>query len=321
MAVPNRPNSQNKYSEQNMGNTSFDEDFGVNAVETLTHNLYGDGTNATLERFSAIDHEPRIAQAINEIRNEYSDSVSVSLKAKSLLKFGFSPGVADASTGYTIWATGADDAHETYVAANTNSIDSISSSTSGDTSRTFVVEGHTETGGNKTFVTQTVTTDASDGQTRVALTTPLNRVTRAYNNGSTAATGPIYIYENTALTGGKPTDTTKIHLTIRSGRNQSEKASTSLSSVDYWIITGIRGSVVEKTAVTADVSLQIRRNGKLFREVEDVTTSNGVAGLINFNPYMIAPPNSDVRLVAVSSSASVIDMSGSITGYLAKIVT
>lgn len=35
MAVPNRPKSQNKYPEQYMQNTSFDEDFGVNAVETL----------------------------------------------------------------------------------------------------------------------------------------------------------------------------------------------------------------------------------------------------------------------------------------------
>jgi len=38
MPVPNRPKSQAKYSEQNMGNTSFDEDFGVNAVENLTFN-------------------------------------------------------------------------------------------------------------------------------------------------------------------------------------------------------------------------------------------------------------------------------------------
>lgn len=38
MPTPNRPLSQNKYSEQNMGNTSFDEDFGVNAVESLAYN-------------------------------------------------------------------------------------------------------------------------------------------------------------------------------------------------------------------------------------------------------------------------------------------
>jgi len=35
MADPNRPASQNKYTEQNMGNTSFDEVFGVNTFEPL----------------------------------------------------------------------------------------------------------------------------------------------------------------------------------------------------------------------------------------------------------------------------------------------
>jgi len=35
MAIPNRNPAQNKYTEQYMGNTSFDEDFGVNATETL----------------------------------------------------------------------------------------------------------------------------------------------------------------------------------------------------------------------------------------------------------------------------------------------
>jgi hypothetical protein len=40
MATPNRPLSQNKYTEQNMGNTSFDEEFSVNAVENLGY----DGT-------------------------------------------------------------------------------------------------------------------------------------------------------------------------------------------------------------------------------------------------------------------------------------
>ena len=48
MPIPNRPLSQNKYSEQNMGNTSFDEDFGVNAVENLVYNP----TTETLDRMT-----------------------------------------------------------------------------------------------------------------------------------------------------------------------------------------------------------------------------------------------------------------------------
>lgn len=35
MPTPNRPLAQTKYSEQNIANTSFDEDFGVQTTETL----------------------------------------------------------------------------------------------------------------------------------------------------------------------------------------------------------------------------------------------------------------------------------------------
>jgi len=41
MPNPNRPLSQTKYTEQNMGNTSFDEDFGVNTVEALGYDGQG----------------------------------------------------------------------------------------------------------------------------------------------------------------------------------------------------------------------------------------------------------------------------------------
>jgi len=41
MAVPDRPASQNKYPEQYMQNTSFDETFGVNTVEILKYDGSG----------------------------------------------------------------------------------------------------------------------------------------------------------------------------------------------------------------------------------------------------------------------------------------
>lgn len=47
MTTPARNPSQNKYPEQYMGNTSFDEDFGINTVEVIGH----DGSN--LQRLNA----------------------------------------------------------------------------------------------------------------------------------------------------------------------------------------------------------------------------------------------------------------------------
>lgn len=261
------------------------------------------------------DNKYDIWHAEQIILSDFGDTVSVDEKKNNLLKFGRNTNVGSASTGYTIWYTGQDNAHETYVAANTNSIDSISSASGSDTIA-VTVEGHTESGGDKTFVSQSVTLT---GQTRAALNTPLNRVTRVYNESSTDLVGEVYVYENTSLTSGKPTDTTKIHLTVPAGKNQSQKASTSLSSVDYWIVTSFRGSVLEKTAAFADVALQVRRSGQVFREIEDVAASEAGSGIFRFEPYLIVSKNADVRLVAISDSTSR-DVSGSIQGYLAKVI-
>jgi hypothetical protein len=57
MPTPNRPASQNKYPEQYMGNTSFDEDFGVNTVEILSYNPVSD----SLERVSEIQGNGSLA--------------------------------------------------------------------------------------------------------------------------------------------------------------------------------------------------------------------------------------------------------------------
>lgn len=262
-----------------------------------------------------LNSDPLIRHAIRIIKEQYGVDVSVDAKDKDLLKFGRNPNVGTATTGYTLWSNGVDQAHETYVAANTNSIDSVSSTNAGDTQQ-VVIEGHTESGGNKTFVSQTATLN---GQTRVALSTALNRSTRIYNNGTTDLAGAVYVYENTALTSGKPTDTTKIHVSIPSGKNQSQKASTSLSSTDYWIVTQINCHVLTKTAAYADVELQVRLNGKVFRTLDLMSASNATGGIITFNPYVIIPANSDVRLVAVGSTSG-LDVSGNIHGYLALVI-
>jgi len=258
-----------------------------------------------------------INHAQDVIFEKYGDTVSVDENKKDLFKFGENPNVGTSRS--TIWYTGQDQANETYVATNTNSIDSISSSIPLDTLVTLTIEGHTESDGNKTFVTQTV---VLNGQTRVELSTPLNRCTRIYNATSTATIGEVYVYENTIIRDGKPSDTTKIHCTLPEGENQSLKASTSLSSTEYWIITGISCGYKEKSGSNfADVRLEIRQNGFLFRPAAaPLIIKTGDESFRNFNPYIIAPKNSDIRLTAVCSSSGQ-DIIGDIQGYLAKIVS
>ena len=268
-----------------------------------------------VEAAGSPDADPLIAQAIAEIYATYGDKVSVRQKAKSLLKFGRNEAVGTNAAGYTIMALPAGVQNETYVDGNL--ITHVSSSDPADT-QTIQIEGHTLSGGNFTFQTQPVTLN---GQNKVALTTSLSRISRGYNDNSTDFAGAVYVYEDDTVTGGVPNTAAKVHMIIPAGVNQSLKAATTLSSVDYWIITGCRTSVLEKTAAYVDITFESRAYGKVFRPIETyAATSASAPSEPRFTPYKIIPKNSDVRLRGIASALGT-DVSGSMHGFLATVVS
>lgn len=258
-----------------------------------------------------------LEHAKDVIFKSYGDRVSFSEKGKDLLKFGKNPNVG--SSFATIWYTGQDNANETYVADDVNSIDTISSSSASDT-EVVRIEGHTMTGGNRTFVVQTATLN---GQNKVTLTTPLNRCTRVAHNdeSSTDLVGEIYVYEDTAITAGKPTDTTKIHITVQAGENQSQKASTSLSSVDYWVIGSMQFNYLQKSGSNvASFRIEVREQGGVFKpKTDEITVTTGNSRDVMFAPYLIIPKNSDVRISAKTSALNQ-ELSADINGFLAVVI-
>ena len=259
-----------------------------------------------------------LISAKRRIYADYGDYVSINKKNKSLLKFGRN--VAVPTTGATLMTLGGSEVDETY--ATTNAITHFASSSSADTSLTITVEGHTIAAGVLTFVTQTVTSDASDGRTKTALTTAIARCTRAYVSGTKAAVGAIYFSEDVAYTAGVPQTDTAVHLVIRAGRQQSEKASTSISYTDYWIVTKFWCDVLTKTTSSASIELQMRKVASTsypFRKQAEISASNSARGSESQDPYFVVPKNSDVRLKAYSSGASV-DVAGAIDGYLALVI-
>lgn len=54
--------------------------------------------------------------------------------------------------------------------------------------------------------------------------------------------------------------------------------------------------------------------------IRSLGTKLGTPPVINFRPYVIIPPNADIRLQGVSDDNAGVSVSGSIQGYLAKIV-
>ena len=257
--------------------------------------------------------DSKVLHAIKVIKGSYGDDVSVSRKQKSLLKYGRNEGVGTSAA--TIMDLAGSEVAETYVAGNL--ITHIASASTDDTTQTITVEGHTISGGNLTFSTQTV---AIAGRTKTALTTPIARATRAYvSSGSTDLTGPVYIAQDVTFTNGVPQTDSAVHLIIPAGRNQTRKASTSLSSQDYWIVTQFYCDVLEKTTTTfATTELEVRELGGVFLGQAQVSCSDSHRGPFTFDPYLVIPKNSDVRLQATASTSGV-DVSGGIQGYLAVI--
>jgi hypothetical protein len=255
----------------------------------------------------------KLVQAEREIQATFGDVVSIDKKAKSLIKFGKSASLPIGSF-QTIWTVGG---NEVYVSDNT--ITHVSSSSALDTQE-VTIEGHTVSGTGFdqefTFVVQNVITT---GQTPVALTTPLARTSRMYNNNGQELVGRVVVYEDTPVVGGIPSDQTKIHLDIPTGFQSSFKAATTFSNEDYYILTGAYGAVSLKQTAAVDFYLEVRLPGRTFRQVALFTaSSSGGAFNVEFDPSIIIPKNSDVRLRCESSSNNAVAF-GVFKGYLAKV--
>lgn len=255
----------------------------------------------------------RLVQAEREIYQTFGEVVSVDQKSKSLVRFGKSAALTTGSL-QTVWTVGG---NETYVSDNI--IDSISSSSTSDTELIYI-EGHTVSGTGQdqkfTFVTQRV---QLNGQTRVALSVPLARVSLAYNDNGTPLVGRVAVYENTPLTGGIPTNVTKIHIDIPLGLQESFKAATTFSDNDYYILTGGFGSVSLKQDGAADFYLEIREPGKIFRQVSGISATNAGPWIINLDPAVVIPKNCDVRVRAETSVNNLVVFTN-FQGYLAKVI-
>lgn len=260
-----------------------------------------------------------LAVAQHQAYRDLGLQVDAYKKSKGLRKFGRANVAQDTPTTISIWPSGI--ANETFT--STNSIDSLTSSDNGDT-EPVLVEGHTISGGLLTFAAQTVTLT---GQTAATLGTPLARMTRIRNSGSSDLAGTIYGYDDTAnvggLVSGVPQTDASVHCMIEAGKNQSEKLATSLSSVDAMFVTRLVLFARRSTGGTANIDFEME-----YREIGGVwlplgveaslRTSDRASVQVDFGPYAIVPPNSDVRMVCTSSTAA--EVSGHWQSVLALVV-
>lgn len=259
-----------------------------------------------------------ISNSIDRIYNDYGDIVRV--KPKALFKFGKNGNIG--TTSETVWDQGGNE-----VLPSGNTIDTVSSSDASDT-QIITVEGHTESSGILTFVTQQATLN---GQNQVTLSTPLYRSSRLINstetgdgNGLGDFAGTVYCYESGGtVTGGVPQNPDDIHLVANGEGNQSNKCATSISNSDYWILTsfivGVKRSGGQSRKV--DFNLQKRSQTGVWRTIARLTSSTeSGATSISFTPNVIIEKNSDIRVTAISSGNAT-EVDASLNGYLANVIT
>lgn len=255
-----------------------------------------------------------INYAEREVLLTYGQEVSAIAKGKGLHKFGLSELVSTADT--TVAKFGALTlTNETYL--TTNTITHVVSDSTSDTGA-VTLEGHTVDGsGNFTFVIQTVTLT---GQTKAALSTPLARCSRMYSAADEV--GNVYAMIDGTVSSGVPQTPADVHCAIAAGLNQSEKAATTFSSTDYFFMTGGTFTVNKKVSADVDVWYEVRTKGGVFRRQFQlgVTTDGTNTVHVPLTPFVILPPNSDIRIRAAALSGSAIKVSAQFDGVLATIL-
>jgi len=254
--------------------------------------------------------DARLVQAEREIYQQYGLVVSVDAKAKSLFRFGRNTDLG--LTRETVWSLGG---NENYLATNT--ITHISSSSALD-NQSVRIESHVVDGnGDFTFVVQFVTIN---GQNKVALPTPAARVSMITNANSHNLVGAVYVYEDTAITAGVPTDLTKAHCQIPAGANQSFKATTTFDKDTFGIVTQGFGGVGNKQTANIEFGLEVRQKGGVFLQGAAIVAGSASSNFnVNLDPAVIVPANGDIRVTCISDNAGA-DAFVNFNLYMAKVI-
>ena len=268
-----------------------------------------------------------VLQAERVTLSTYGDKVSVERKKQNLAKFGAN--ITVGTTYETVARMQGATENETFV--TTNLIDSIVSSSAADTTQTVTIEGNTiDVSGNLTYVVQDA---VLNGQTEVALTTPLARAWRltvkatgTFGTTPAALAGTVYVYDNTdGIAAGVPVTAAATKILLDPDTTQSNKCATSTSRTDYWFITEFEAGIGNAAGPADRVTFKLERrdikNGGPWvptgREITVPVGNN--SGSFNFQPLEIIPPNNDVRVVA-KTNASTCEVFAEMQGYLALII-
>ncbi|MBC8552548.1 MAG: hypothetical protein H8D23_23205 [Candidatus Brocadiales bacterium] len=217
-------------------------------------------------------------------------------------KFGEGTDIDTADGFVDLWdGAGSTSGEETYTwsANNVNDIDSISSADAGDT-QDIEIQGLTSDGA---LVLQTATLN---GRTRVALTTPLWRIFRMKNTGTSDNAGIIYCYVNGAITNGVPDTKSTIRAEIGAGNNQTLMALYTVPRGKIALMSSFYASKSKKITSVADVHLLARPYGGVFQIKHTATLASAGSSTYRMN-YEVPQKFEEKTDILMRADASVND--------------
>ncbi len=271
----------------------------------------------------------RLQHAINQIAREDGQPVSVASKAKSLKKFGRSA-LVDSSKFHDLWPLSNSGEPNR---PSTNALTEISSDDANDTEPIYM-EGHTISGTDLTFIVQTITLTGTTGALLTSATqadgspgVALARCTRMENASTTSTdlVGNIYVWDGSADTAGVPNDLTTVGGHIIITDQQTQQAFTSISSVDYFLITELEATVNRVQAAAVDIQIDTRNvaTGGVWLPAHPeigLQTTGSTSFPLPLDPVLIVRPNHDIRVRAQGTSATNTMVSAYFAGYLAEFI-
>ena len=200
-----------------------------------------------------------IEQQLHALRNSYATALESYGAGKPIRVVGRAIGVG--TSGWTdVWggvALAAAVQNMTYSTAA--DIDSVVSTSATDTAKNVTVEGLTLAG---VEVTQTV---ALNGQTRVALPTPLYRVNRFYGSGQTDLAGIVSVFAGAANHTAGVVTATALRGVIPIGDERACDGRFTVPAGKILFVTRLHGTNVKTSGTTPINSIRLlKRRGSTY---------------------------------------------------------
>lgn len=212
-------------------------------------------------------------------------------------KFGTAPDIDTGDDFLTVWDYKAD-----YTFSTTADITLISSDSTQDTTQTIEVQG---LDANWDIVTQTATLN---GQTPDTLDTPLIRVFRMKNTGSTSLAGGVYLYVDTAtISNGKPSVDSNIRAYINNGNNQTLMAIYSVPRGYSAYMPDFDIALSKRTAGSSIVKMFRRDFGGVF-QIKEITALNSTGTGVHEHNYPVPPKINEKTDIIFKADASANDI-------------